>query len=224
MLNTDGIPRENASGNARGEKTKGKGMQMQQRQQHIEARATCGHRGQRGLRGFSLIEIMVAIGIVAIIAGVGVPSLSGILKNIKINAISSALVASLQQARGEAIKSNRGVLVCPSNSAATDCAGSTDWGINGWLLCYDSDADSICDPSTDTLPNPIRVEGKVESAFAEVLGPPNPIRFTPSGSQGVTGAGMVTVTIKGAWSGAVPLSITVAGSGLIKGSRATGGA
>jgi len=182
-------------------------------QQHIE-----GHMAW-GQRGFSLIEILVTIAVAAVLAGVAVPSLSGFLRNVKLNSISGSLVASLQQARGEAIARNQGVLVCPSNTTKTDCAASTNWGVNGWLVCYDGNADGACDDSTADVPNPIRVEDKVDTKFATVTGPAAAIRFAPSGSQGVAGSAMVTISITGTWSGATALAVTVAGSGLIKGSR-----
>ncbi|MGP1665109.1 MAG: GspH/FimT family pseudopilin [Rhodanobacter sp.] len=149
-------------------------------QQHIEGHAACGQRG------FTVIEILVAIAIASILAAVAVPSLSGFLRNVKLNSISGSLVASLQQARGEAIARNQRVLVCPSNPARTDCAATADWGVNGWLLCYDGNADGVCDASTADAPNPIRVEEKVDTTFAAVTGPAAAIRFGPSGSQGDT--------------------------------------
>lgn len=184
-------------------------------QRRIEERAASGQSG------FTLIEILVTIAIAAILAGVAVPSLSGFLRNVKLNSISASLVASLQQARSEAIKLNQVVLVCPSNTTKTDCAATTDWGANGWLVCYDADSDSVCDvPPTDgSMPNPIRVEGKVDTAFAAIAGPAAAIRFAPSGSQGAAGSALVTLSITGAWSGATALSVSVAASGLIKGSR-----
>lgn len=184
-------------------------------QGHIEGHAACGQRG------FTLIEILVTIAIAAILAGVAVPSLSGFLRNVKLNSISASLVASLQQARSEAIKLNQGVLVCPSNTAKTDCAATTDWGANGWLVCYDADSDGLCDvPPTDgTKPNPIRVEDKVSATFAAIAGPAVAIRFAPSGSQGAAGSAMVTLSITGAWSGAAAVAVSVAASGMIKGSR-----
>ncbi|MGP1677519.1 MAG: GspH/FimT family pseudopilin, partial [Burkholderiales bacterium] len=190
----------------------GKGWGMRT-QQHIEGHAAGGQRG------FTVIEILVTIAIASILAAVAVPSLSSFLRNIKLNSISGSLVASLQQARGEAIKLNQGVLVCPSNATKTDCAATTDWGVKGWLVCYDGNADGACDASTADAPNPIRVEGKVDTTFATVTGPAAAIRFAPSGSQGVAGAATVTLSITGTWSGATAVRVTVAASGLIKGGR-----
>ena len=182
---------------------------------------TEGHAA-RGQSGFTLIEILVTVAIAAILAGVAVPSLSGFLRTIKLNSISTSLVTSLQLARSEAIKRNQGIMVCPSDSARTGCVATTDWGVNGWLVCYDADADGVCDVSTAGLPNPIRVDDKVEATFAAIAGPAAAIRFAPSGSQSGAAPATVTVSITGTWSGATPLAISVAGSGLIKGSRATG--
>ncbi|MDO8369750.1 MAG: GspH/FimT family pseudopilin [Candidatus Nitrotoga sp.] len=163
--------------------------------------------------GFSLTEAMVTVFIAALLAAAAAPSFTSMIRKIKINSISSALASSLQQARSEAIKLNRPVLVCSKNTAGTDCAASTDWGSNGWIVCYDKDADGACDPSTDTLPNPIRVNSKVAAASAAITGSVAQIRFNPAGASG-TG---VTVEVQGA--AGETARITIAASGLITSSR-----
>ncbi len=177
-------------------------------------------KGARPQSGFSLAEILVTLGIAAVLAGFAIPNLNSFLRNVKLNATSGALAASMQQARSEAIKANRGVLVCSSNAAQTGCATltATNWATNGWLVCYDQDADRVCDASTTDLPNPIRVEGKVDATFATVVGPETPIRFLPTGSL-ATGSATQTIAVTGTWAGATALNITVAASGLIKSSR-----
>jgi type IV fimbrial biogenesis protein FimT len=186
----------------------------------MRGQGTVGGNSERGNRGFSLVELLVAVAIVAVLAGVGIPSLSSFLRKVKLNSISGALVSSLQQARSDAIRLNRAVLVCPSNSDGTDCATSTNWAANGWRVCYAQLASDACQASTTALPNPLRVEGKVDTTFAGVAGPSAPIRFSPAGSQGATGASTVTITVTGTWTGATALTVTVTPSGSIKGSRA----
>lgn len=185
------------------------------RTQYSIARECCAGRRQVG---FTMIEILMAVAIAAILAMVAVPSLTGFTRNNKLNAINTSLVASLQQGRSEAIKLNRGVLVCPANTTHNDCNATTDWGINGWLVCYDVNNNMGCDASTTALPNPIKVENKVDATFAAVTGPSTPIRFGPSGSLS-TGVSAAALSITGTWSGATAMGVTVATTGLIKGTR-----
>lgn len=167
-----------------------------------------------------MVEIMVAVAVVAVIAAYGVPNLSSFLRKVKVNAASGAVLSALQQGRSEAVKSNQGVLVCSANAARTGCATTsiTDWASNGWLVCYDLNNDSICDASTASLPNPIMVSDPVPTGTATVVGPAAPIRFLPTGAL-ASGSTTQTVTVTGAWTGATALNITVAATGLIKGAR-----
>jgi type IV fimbrial biogenesis protein FimT len=168
--------------------------------------------------GFTLIEILVTIAIAAVLASIAVPNLSQFLRKVKLNSLSNSLVASLQQGRSEAIKRNKGVLVCAANATATDCAASTDWASQGWLVCYDFDNNGACDTSTTTNPNPIRIDPALDPAFATVVSTAAQVRFTPSGSL-ASGTPAMTISITGTWTGATPLTVTVAATGLIKGSR-----
>jgi len=79
-------------------------------------------------RGFSLIELMLGIGILAILMGVGIPSYQGFVKNNCMTTSSTTLVSSLQFARAEAIKQRADISV-----VANTVSGTTDWD-NGWTV------------------------------------------------------------------------------------------
>ncbi|MBK6008460.1 GspH/FimT family pseudopilin [Ramlibacter ginsenosidimutans] len=169
------------------------------------------------VRGFTLIEAMVTLAVAGVLASVAIPSFVSLGQRFRLNSVSSSLGASLQWARSEAIKANVDVIVCASNAAGTNCTTSTNWGVNGWLICYDANADGSCDASTAQLINPVQFYGSVDRS-TQVTGPAAGVRFTPSGEQSV-GAATATIQAMGTWSGAPTLTTTVAPSGVVKGSR-----
>lgn len=174
-------------------------------------------RLRRPVGGFTLIEAMVTLAVAAVLASVAIPSFVSLTQRFRLNSISGSVASSLQWARSEAIKANVDVIVCASNAAGTNCTTSTNWGANGWLVCYDANADGSCDASTTQLINPVQFYARVDGS-AQVTGPAAAVRFTPSGEQPV-GAATATLTATGTWPGAPTLTTTVAPSGVVKGSR-----
>jgi type IV fimbrial biogenesis protein FimT len=59
--------------------------------------------------GFSLIELMIAISIVAILLAVGLPSFNTWIQNARIRTATEAVLNGLQLARAEAVRRNTGV-------------------------------------------------------------------------------------------------------------------
>lgn len=173
--------------------------------------------GRSANRGFTLVEIMIAVAVLSILLGIALPNLNAMLRRIQVNTISTDLANSLQQGRNEAIKLGARVLVCASNAAGNDCVASTDWGANGWLVCHDTDGDSACDPSTAAIPNPLYVQSAVAAGTATVTGPSASVVFTSSGACSTpTVAPHLTVTAVGATG---TTTVSVQGSGYVKGTR-----
>lgn len=63
--------------------------------------------------GFSLVEMMVAVSIMAILASVAIPSFQSMIRNQRVKSASFELFASLMVARSEAIKRNTDVTITP---------------------------------------------------------------------------------------------------------------
>lgn len=90
---------------------------------------TCYHTSRRegararGRAGFSLVELMITIAVLAIIIAISAPSFTGVFNGNRLTSRANELVASLQSARSEALRLNAPVTVCRSLDGVT-CAGS----------------------------------------------------------------------------------------------------
>lgn len=79
-------------------------------------------------RGFTLIELMVAIALLAMIATIAIPSFAGLMREQRLVHASNDLLAAVNLARSEAIKRGEETRMC----ALPECAG-VDWS-RGWQL------------------------------------------------------------------------------------------
>ena len=92
-------------------------------------------RGARasGSAGFTLMELLVVISIVAILAGLGVPSFRNITTSYRIAGEVNGLLGDMQFARAEAIKEGQNVTICVSSDGLNCSTTSTDWK-SGWVV------------------------------------------------------------------------------------------
>lgn len=94
-------------------------------------------------RGFTLIELMTALLVLAILVGIAIPSFRDFAADSRMSSASSDLVTALNLARSEALRRSSAVHVCSSADLAT-CAGSFSW-TTGWIVFADLDNDSVAD-------------------------------------------------------------------------------
>jgi prepilin-type N-terminal cleavage/methylation domain-containing protein len=118
---------------------------------------------RRAERGFTVLETMIAMAVVAMLAAVAAPGMLDFIRSNRMSTSARQFDADLVLARREAIKRNLRVLVCPVGATVDRCgSGATAWA-NGWLVCYDADQDNECDATANGDPNPIRKHGAIEA-------------------------------------------------------------
>ena len=86
-------------------------------------------------KGFTLIELMVTISVLAILLTIAVPSFRTFVLNNRITGQANDMMTALNYARSEAIK--RGLPVIMSSNS-----GTADWSA-GWIVFADPDNDGI---------------------------------------------------------------------------------
>jgi type IV fimbrial biogenesis protein FimT len=92
---------------------------------------------QSRVRGFTLLEAMATIAVLAILLGLGVPAFTNIIRSNQIATVTNNLTSALNLARSEAMKRGVRVSVCPANAAATNCIDSSSW--QSGLLVFSDD-------------------------------------------------------------------------------------
>lgn len=91
------------------------------------------------IKGFTVIELMIVVGVIGILLAVGLPGLQDTISRIGTNTQAKTLVSSLNFARSESIKRGTIVSIC-SSSSGTDCAADS-WA-DGWIVFVDNNGDA----------------------------------------------------------------------------------
>lgn len=116
-------------------------------------------------RGFTAIELMVTVAILAVLAGLAAPSFNPIIERWRVRQVSEELQSTLYFARSEAIKRGGNVTILRSDDGGGCTAVGTDtslWSC-GWIVFADLDNDGEQDSGEDTLqtapaPNKVNVQ------------------------------------------------------------------
>lgn len=85
-------------------------------------------------KGFTLVELMIVIAVLAVLVAIAFPSFQGSIRSNRIATTSNELMASFALARTEAIRSKLGSGVCTSANG-TSCGGT--WN-DGWIVWTDA--------------------------------------------------------------------------------------
>lgn len=88
-------------------------------------------------RGFTLLELLIALAVSAILMTSALPSLSGLIQRNRLETARHAFITALAFAKTEAIKRNTDVSLCPSRDGA-HCLPTGDWQY-GWIAFEDRD-------------------------------------------------------------------------------------
>ena len=115
----------------------------------------------RASHGFTAIELMVTMGIVAILAALATPSFTPLIERWRVRDAAETLTSSLYYARSEAIKRGGNVIIIknPNSGTCTTAADDTQWGC-GWRVFFDvngNGAQDACVPADNPNECDLRV-------------------------------------------------------------------
>lgn len=111
---------------------------------HIDTKKTikAGFTELRRIQGFTVIELMITLVVIAIILSFAIPGFTSMISSNAIASQTNHFSSAISLARSEAIKRNVSVMVCKRSGNA--CSTSSQWE-SGWIIFADADADDALD-------------------------------------------------------------------------------
>lgn len=112
-------------------------------------------------QGFTLIQLMTVIAIIAVSLGIGIPSVSAMVQINRMATAMNTLSANFALARSEAVTRNQEIVICKSRDGVF-CTRKGGWE-QGWIIFEDSNGNESRDKEEkrfwvqDTLPPGIKI-------------------------------------------------------------------
>lgn len=105
------------------------------------------------MQGFTAIELMVVVSIIAVLAALAGPSFAQMIESWRVRDATESLRSTLLFARSEAIKRGGQIAIhkLPNNTnGCTTASGTRDWDC-GWNVCEDTNNNGTCNASEPVL-------------------------------------------------------------------------
>lgn len=133
--------------------------------------------------GFTLIELMIALGIMGVLMALAAPSWRDTILTMRMTAQANDLLTDISVARAEAVKRNLRTFLCTSSNL-TSCTGST-WS-QGWIVVVDTNSDGSPNAGESAVlkASPALATGNTLSVVGDYGGPGGSryIPYRPSGT------------------------------------------
>ncbi|WP_394000971.1 GspH/FimT family pseudopilin [Luteimonas sp. WGS1318] len=100
-------------------------------------------------KGFTLIELVTTLAIVAVLLAVGIPGFGDALARLRVQTAMHRVSTDLAMARSSAIMRRSPVVACPG-TGMSGCRADADWS-RGWIVFADPDGNRRPDAVSDLL-------------------------------------------------------------------------
>ncbi|MDH3978908.1 MAG: GspH/FimT family pseudopilin [Gammaproteobacteria bacterium] len=115
-----------------------------------------GPRAIKYSGGFTLVEMMITLVVVAILLSAAVPSFSAMIKSSRLATQTNSIITDIHFARNEAVKRSTTVIMCRSanpDATSPSCGGTQQVWTGGYLIFADDGkkTNTIYDAGTDIL-------------------------------------------------------------------------
>jgi type IV fimbrial biogenesis protein FimT len=142
-------------------------------------------------RGVTLIELLVAVAVMAILLPIGASSLGEAVTSMRLTSAANLLLSQIHYARSEAIKRNSRVVLCKSSNGGT-CAAAGGWE-QGWISFHDINNNGAREASEALIQSEAPLAGNLK--FTGNQNVASYLSFAPSGATRLVGGGFQAGTL-----------------------------